>query len=91
VARPSRSSRWTPAESVDVTGGPDGLRVAVFGDLVVGTVEHGPANLGSLIRFTPAEMTPGMRIAPYAVAMFALADQLWGTGIGALQPAPDVR
>ena len=78
-------------ESVDVAGGPDGLRVAEFGDLVVGTVENGPANLGSLIRFTPAEMTPGMRMAPYAVAMFALADRLWGTGIGTVESAPDVR
>ena len=32
--------------------------------LVIGTVERGPANLGSLIRFRPAEMTPGMRMAP---------------------------
>lgn len=78
-------------ESLDVAGGPDGLRVAGSGDLVIGTVEHGPANLGSLIRFTPAEMTPGMRMAPYAVAMFALADRLWGTGLGPVEAAPDVR
>lgn len=78
-------------ESVNVTGGPDGLRVAESGDLVIGTVERGPANLGALIRFTPAEMTPGMRMAPYAVAMFALTDRLWGTGIGPVEPAPDVR
>ncbi len=82
-----------PAETecVNVTGGPDGLRVAENGDLVIGTVERGPANLGALIRFTPAEMTPGTRMAPYAVAMFALADRLWGTGVGPVEPAPDVR
>ncbi|MEO8556862.1 MAG: hypothetical protein ABI474_09340 [Actinomycetota bacterium] len=82
-----------PAEtkSVDVTGGPDGLRVAEHGDFVIGTIERGPANLGSLIRFTPAQMTPGMRLAPYAVAMFALADRLWGTSIGPVEAAPDVR
>jgi hypothetical protein len=78
-------------ESVEVTGGPDSLRVAGSGDFVVGTVERGPANLGSLIRFTPAQMSPGMRIAPYAVAMFALADRLWDTGIGPVEAAPDVR
>ena len=78
-------------ESLDVAAGPDGLRVAGSGDLVIGTVEHGPANLGSLIRFTPAEMTPGMRMAPYAVAMFALADLLWGTRLGPVEAAPDVR
>ena len=50
-------------ESVDVTGGPDGLRVAGSSDAVIGTVERGPANLGSLIRFTRAEMTSGIRIA----------------------------
>jgi len=36
-------------------------------------------------------MTAGMRIAPYAVAMFALADRLWATGIGPVEAAPDVR
>src|SRR5665647_3333281 len=78
-------------ERLEVAGGPDGLRVAGSGDLVIGTMEHGPANLGSLIRFTPAEMTPGMRMAPYAVAMFALADRLWGTGLGPVEAAPEVR
>ena len=78
-------------ESLDVTGGPDAIRVAAPGDQVIGTIERGPANLGSLIRFTPAEMTPGTRMAPYAVSMFALADSLWGTGIGPVEAAPDVR
>jgi hypothetical protein len=78
-------------ETVEVTGGPDGLRVAGSGDFVIGTLERGPANLGSLIRFTPAQMSPGMRMAHYAVAMFALADRLWDTGIGPVEAAPDVR
>jgi hypothetical protein len=78
-------------ETVDVTGGPDGLRVAEHGEFVIGAIERGPANLGSLIRFTPAEMTPGMRLAPYGVAMFALANRLWDTGIGPVEAAPDVR
>ena len=79
------------SESLDVTGGPMDLRLAGSGDLVTGTVERGPANLGSLVRFTPVKMTPGMRLAPYAVAAFALTDRLWGTGIGSVVPAPDVR
>lgn len=83
--------RPAETECVDVTGGPDGLRVAENGDLVIGTVERGPANLGALIRFTPAEMTPGIRMAPYAVAMFALADRLWGTEVGPVAAAPDAR
>jgi hypothetical protein len=78
-------------ETVEVTGGPDGLRVAGSGDFVIGTLERGPANLGSLIRFIPAQMSPGMRMAPFAVAMFALADRLWDTGIGPVEAAPDVR
>jgi hypothetical protein len=78
-------------ETVEVTGGPDGLRVAGSGEFVVGTVERGPANLGGLIRFIPAQMSPGMRMAPFAVAMFALADRLWDTGIGPVEAAPDVR
>jgi len=32
-----------------------------------------------------------MRMAPYAVAMFALADLLWGTRLGPVEAAPDVR
>lgn len=82
-----------PAETVtiEVAGGPDGLRIAGLGDYVIGTVERGPANLGSLIRFTPAQMSPGMRMAPFAVAMFALADRLWGAGVGTVEAAPDVR
>lgn len=83
--------RPSETESFDVTSGPDGLRMAGSGDLVIGTVERGPANLGSLIRFIPAEMTPGIRMAGYAVAMFALADLLWSTGIGSVEPAVDVR
>ena len=83
--------RPSETESFDVTSGPDGLRMAGSGDLVIDTVERGPANLGSLIRFIPAEMTPGIRMAGYAVAMFALADLLWSTGIGSVEPAVDVR
>jgi hypothetical protein len=30
---------------------------------------------------------PGRSVAPLTVAAFALADQEWGTGLGALEPA----
>ena len=78
-------------ETLKLTGGPDQLRVAGPDEAVVGILDRGPAALGSLIRFMPSCMTPGARLAPYAVAAFALTDRLWGTGFGALEPAPDVR
>ena len=78
-------------ETIQVTGGPDGLRVAGHDENVVGILDRGPAALGSLIRFIPTAMTSGSRLAPYAVCAFALTDLLWGTGFGALEPARDVR
>jgi hypothetical protein len=78
-------------ETLPVTGGSEGLRVAGPGDTVVGALERGPAVLGTLVRFTPSTFTPGARMAPYAVAAFVLTDRLWGTGIGPVEPAPDVR
>jgi len=73
-------------ETIQVTGGPDGLRVAGHDENVVGILDRGPAALGSLIRFIPTAMTSGSRLAPYAVCAFALTDLLWGTGFGALEP-----
>lgn len=78
-------------ETIQVTGGPDELRVAGADDAVVGVLNHGPATLGSLVQFTPSALAPGTRMAPYAVSAFALADRLWGTKLGDLEPAPDVR
>ncbi len=83
----------TPAqtETLELTGGPDELRVADQGEAVVGVLDRGPATLGSLVRFTPSALTTGERMAPYAVSAFALSDRLWGTRFGDLEPAPDVR
>ena len=78
-------------ETLQLTGGTDALRVAEPDEVVVGILDRGPAALGSLIRFIPSAMTPGARLAPYAVAAFALTDRIWDTGFGALEPAPDVR
>ncbi len=54
---------------------------------------HGPHTAGSLVLFVPEPgKTPaGPSLAPRAVAALALADELWNTGIGPLQPAKSVR
>jgi hypothetical protein len=83
--------RSSETVSVAVSGDPDELTEASGADSVVGSVEMGPAAMGSLVRFQPAEPFPEPRLAPYAVAAFRFADQRWGTGFGALDVAPDVR
>ncbi len=76
---------------VAVSGGPDGLTEASSDGAAVGSVELGPATIGSLVRFRPSEPFLGPRLAPYAVAAFRFADQRWGTGFGPLEIAPDAR
>ena len=78
----------TATETVEVTGGPGGLVVAADGEPVIGTVELGPANWGSLVRFQPVAMEPGERLAPLAVAALRFADERWGTGFGPLEVSP---
>ncbi|WP_050669926.1 hypothetical protein [Luteipulveratus halotolerans] len=56
-----------------------------------GTLEVGPHLAGGLVRYVPDLVRPGQRLAPTAVEMFAAADQRWGTGLGPLSAAPDVR
>jgi hypothetical protein len=58
-----------------------------------GTLSRGPAAAGGLvmIEFEPGVVAPGASAAPVVAAGFALADRLWNTGIGALEPAVDVR
>ncbi len=53
----------TATETVDVTGDPGGLVVAADGDPVVGSVDLGPANWGSLVRFRPTALDTGDRLA----------------------------
>jgi hypothetical protein len=83
--------RSSETASVAVSGDPDELTEASGADSVVGSVEMGPASMGSLVRFQPAEPFPEPRLAPYAVAAFRFADKRWGTRFGALEVAPDVR
>ena len=58
-----------------------------------GSLLIGPSNVGGLMRFTPdpAQMPTGPSIAPRVVAAFGLADREFGTGLGPLAPARDVR
>jgi hypothetical protein len=83
--------RSSETEVVAVSGGPDELTEASSDGAAVGSVELGPATIGSLVRFRPSEPFLGPRLAPYAVAAFRFADQRWGTGFGPLEIAPDVR
>lgn len=55
------------------------------------TLELGPAAGGGLVRYTPLRMEPGTRLAPAGVAALRLADELWDTGLGTWQAAPEVR
>lgn len=53
----------------------------------------GPGPLGSFFIFSPDStyLSPGTRFAPWAARAFGLADRELGTGIGAVESAPDVR
>jgi hypothetical protein len=58
-----------------------------------GVLMLGPSAVGAYLRFEPNadRVLPGRSIAPMVASAFALADQTWGTGIGCLQPAHDLR
>lgn len=70
-----------------------GWRLATATESAQASLEYGPGTLGGFLRFEPsaAAMRPGQRMAPDAVEALALADQLWGTNLGPLESAPDVR
>jgi hypothetical protein len=70
-----------------------GYRLAEDGDQVDGTLVIGPSNVGGFVRFVPepARTPVGQSIAPAVVAAFALADRLFGTGLGPLAAATEVR
>jgi hypothetical protein len=58
-----------------------------------GALMLGPSAVGAYLRFEPHadRVLPGRSIAPMVASAFAVADQTWGTDIGRLQPARDVR
>lgn len=57
----------------------------------IGTLSIQPALQGAMVRLALDDVTPGTYVAPLASAAFTLADELWGTGFGDLEPAPQVR
>jgi hypothetical protein len=57
-----------------------------------GTLSYGPSGVGGFVRFEIPESTPhGPSVAPIAVAAFARADRELDLGIGARDPARQVR
>ena len=57
------------------------------------TLLFGPGALGGFVQFVPEPgRTPaGPSLAPRAIAALTVADQLWDTGIGPLEPAKSMR
>jgi ATP-grasp domain len=71
----------------------DDVRLARVDEQPHGALMLGPSAVGAYLRFEPHadRVLPGRSIAPMVASAFALADRTWGTGIGALQAARDVR
>ena len=71
----------------------NGYRLAGHDDQVDGTLVIGPSNVGGFVRFVldPARTPVGQSVAPRVIAAFALADREFGTDLGPLTPAKDVR
>jgi len=88
------TTAFRPEQTItdSVVGDGRSLRRAERGATAIGTVEVGPASLGVLVRFTPAESTMaiGNRAAPYASALLGFADSEYGTDFGHCSPAPEV-
>ena len=68
-------------------------RLAGAGETASADLLIGPSSVGGFLRFTPepSGLPVGPSIAPRVVAAFALADREFGTGLGPLAPARDVR
>jgi hypothetical protein len=84
-----------PAETDqrDIIISGDDVRLARDDEQGHGVLMLGPSAVGAYLRFEPDadRVLPGRTLAPMATSAFALADATWGTGIGALAPAPVVR
>jgi hypothetical protein len=81
----------TDTRKVLVDGGR--VRLADDPDLAHGELMLGPSTTGGYLRFEPRAdlVVPGTSLAPMVVSALALADELWGLGIGPTEPAHDVR
>jgi hypothetical protein len=84
---------FTETESVPVCFEGDRLRVTQPGEVSDGELMRGPNAVGGFVRLSldPDRTPKGPSVAPRVVAALALADELWGAGIGPLEPARNVR
>ncbi|MEJ7585622.1 MAG: hypothetical protein WKF43_16420, partial [Acidimicrobiales bacterium] len=82
------TTRTTP-----VVFGNEGCRVAGDGEDADGDLLGGPGSEGGFVRLIlrPDRTARGPSVAPLVTAAFALADELWRTDIGPLDPARPVR
>jgi len=87
TVQPERTER----RAVVLSGGP--VLPARHGELPEAELMLGPSQVGGFLRLelTQGCLPAGARIAPRVVEAFALADRLWGTGLGATTAAPDAR
>jgi hypothetical protein len=71
----------------------DGYRLVAPGEPADASLLIGPSNIGGFVRFVPdpTRTTRGPSIAPAVVDAFALADREFGTGLGSLTSAEEVR
>jgi hypothetical protein len=88
---PGQQPTETDERAVIVSG--DGVRLAREEEESHGVLMLGPSAVGGYLRFEPHadRVLPGRPLAPMVASAFALADATWGTGIGPLEPASDVR
>ena len=88
---PSLHPTETDQRNVILSG--DDVRLAGADEQPHGELMLGPSAVGAYLRFEPHadRVLPGRSIAPMVASAFKLADTTWGTGIGHLEPARDLR
>jgi hypothetical protein len=81
----------TDQRAVIISG--DDVRLAREEEQPHGELMLGPSATGAFLRFEPHmdRVLPGRTIAAMVASAYAVADATWGTGIGHLEPARDVR
>ena len=86
-------SRRPGSGEMTVTGGPGGLAPSPEDGQAVGRLLRTPTAVGSLVELTLEDgvVTEGDRLAGWAVAALALADDRWATGFGPTEAAPAVH
>ena len=88
---PSLQPTETDERAIILSG--DDVRLARAEEEPHGALMLGPSAVGAYLRFEPHadRVLPGRSIAPMVASAFALADETWGTAIGPLEPARDIR